>query len=376
MKTGMPPRGGRRLMVATTAAALLALSACAGAEDPAESSESTGGSAASSSQSSTPGAMAESGLLPAAEGTVTYPLTLSTWSGETVLEERPERIAVIGFSPNTDALQSLDVIPVYALTEDLLGMPWRDEAWLSKIEKVDTATRKDPINFEAIAATDPDLIVAVEAYWEEADYAKLSDIAPVLDKETEGTLTWQETQALIGETLDLTAKAEQIVTDAEAKIAETAKAHPEFAGRTITIGTDYGPQYGLAYYTSTGSTSESIMSSLGFAPNPLGADFVDDDVVPDEGIGKLDADALVVSYPDEATRKARESKALFKTLGPVVDGTYVALTAVEGEAESTTADGRTVPDPTWVLRGGASAASLPWAVDIIANQWLAGVDFS
>src|SRR5699024_1729198 len=38
--------------------------------------------------------------LPPAEDTTQYPLTLDTWAGETTLDERPERIAVIGLQPH------------------------------------------------------------------------------------------------------------------------------------------------------------------------------------------------------------------------------------------------------------------------------------
>jgi len=37
-------------------------------------------------------------------------------------------------------------------------------------------------------------------------------------------------------------------------------------------------------------------------------------------------------------------------------------------------DGTEVGNAVWVLRRGASAASLPWATDVIATQWLAGAD--
>lgn len=98
-------------------------------------------------------------LLPAAEGTTQYPLTLSTWAGETVLDERPERIAVIGFSPNYDALESLDAVPVYALSDDL-EREYNDPSFRERIEFIDPATRRDPLNMENIAASDPDMIIA------------------------------------------------------------------------------------------------------------------------------------------------------------------------------------------------------------------------
>jgi iron complex transport system substrate-binding protein len=344
-------------------AAILTITGCAstgGNDEPAASSSS-----------------APVGLLPAAEGATTYPLTLTTWAGESVLPKRPERIAVIGLNPNADALQALDVTPVYTLTDDP-DAPWRDQAWLKKIEKVDTATRRDPINFEGIAAVKPDLIVAVGALEGKPDYTKLTAIAPVLDTKTEAEeITWQDLQRLIGQTLDLGAASDKLVTSAEQAITDAAKAHPEFAGKTITIANDYGPQYGLSYYTIADTFTEDVMVKLGFTANPNAKKFVDEDVVSDENLGLLDADVLVVTYVSEEVRKAREAKPLFKSIKAVSEGRYVPLVLVESDSTKlVTTAGQQVDNATWVLRAGASATSLPWAVKAVADQWLAGAKLS
>jgi iron complex transport system substrate-binding protein len=363
--TSSMPRPGRRwrLTPVIALAAILTLTGCASTGD-------SGKEGAAAPQSSGP-----VGLLPAAEGTTTYPLTLTTWAGESVLKQRPERIAVFGESPNLDALQALGVTPVYTITED--PYPWRDTAWVQKIEKVDTATRKDPINFEGIAATKPDLIIAVGALWEKTDFAKLADIAPVLDTKEQAETPWRDLQRLVGSTLDLAAAADKAVGTAEQAIAETARTHPQFAGKTITIGNDYGPQYGLSYFTAAGGIAEGILGDLGFKPGPNAAKFVQEDVVSDENQSLLDADLLVVVYIDEATRKAREAKPLFKALKPVSEGRYISLAAAKDDPNKVVdAAGKQLDNATWVLRLGASAVSLPWGVKVVADQWLAGAKLS
>ncbi|QOC94758.1 ABC transporter substrate-binding protein [Micromonospora craniellae] len=362
MTSSLLRHGRRRRLTTVALAAILTLTGCASTSDSDEP--------AAPSSSPPPGAV------PPAEGTTTYPLTLKTWAGESVLQKRPERIAVIGVSPNLDSLQSLAVTPVFTLTEDA-EYAWRDKAWFSKIETVDKSTRRDPINFEGIAAAKPDLIVAVGAVWEKPDFTKLAAIAPVLDTEKEGEIGWQDLQRLVGRTLDLSAAADKAVTTAETAIADTAKAHPEFAGKTITIANDYGPQYGLSYYTVAGGVAEGIMGNLGFTANPNAQKFVDEDVVSDENQGLLDADALVVVYSGDDVRKAREAKPLFKGLKPVSEGRYVALTNLESDPNQVVdAAGKQMPNATWVLRAGASAASLPWGVKVVADEWLAGAKLS
>ena len=350
-----------RALVAASTTALLLLSGCAsGAEEAGDPSPSAG-------------------PLPQAEGTTDYPHTLRTWAGETELEERPERIAVVGFSPNLDALQALDVVPVYSITEDT-EYAWRDEDWFSEIEEVDEATRRDPINVEGIAATKPDLIIAMNSLEDRAQFDKLADVAPVLDLQSEEDLgdkvDWRQAQRLVGEALDLSDASETVIEEADQTISDVADEHPEFEGKTITIGTDYGGEYDLDYYTTTGGTAETLMTELGFSPNPHARRFTTDAVVSAENVSLLDADALVISYADDTTREAREDERLFTQLPPVKEDRYASLTVTEDGKGLTDARGKEKPDPTWVLRRGASPISIPWAAEVVADEWLADIDLS
>ncbi|MGO1183625.1 MAG: ABC transporter substrate-binding protein [Micrococcaceae bacterium] len=340
---------------------MFALAGCANTDDGSTGTDSEGNDSAS--------------LVPAAEGTTEYPLTLTTHAGDTVLEERPERIATIGFNTNLDALESLGVTPVYAITDE--EWEWRDQDWHSQIEYVDTATRRDPVNVEAIAATNPDLIVAVNGVPLDDVFDQLSDIAPIVGaEELEGFLyDWRDTQRLVGEALDLSEAAEELITEAENAIAETAADHPEFEGKTITMAYDYGSEYGLEYYTAAGSFAESIMLDLGFEPNPLAENFSDDSVISEENQELLDADVLLVIHADDETREAREADALFQSIPAVSEGRYVPLTFNDA-GNVVSADGTELPNAVWVMRNGASPLSLPWGVDVIANQWLAEIDLS
>lgn len=339
----LPGRRRLRLLPALAAAAAVVLAGCSSGSD-AES--------------------ADADLVPPAEGSTTYPLTLETWAGETVLEERPERVAVVGTSPNTDALQALGVTPVYALSDN--DWEWRDDAWLADIENVDSATRRDPINLEGIAASSPDLIVASGFIADRGDFEELSKIAPVLEdvEQVEGPAAdWRERQRLIGEALDLSAAADQVIADADAAISAVAEANPEFEGRTITIAYDY-TETGLDYYTVTGETAEGVVTDLGFAPNPLAENFTAENTVTDENLALLDADALVIFYNTHAEREAREAMELFATIPAVADGRYLPV-VVEDEGSGVNA--------TWVLRSGASALSLTWAAEEIA-AWVNEID--
>lgn len=363
------PRRRRPWRVTSLTVAALLLGACGSGEEaqPSAAEGSSPEQSATTTGAAEPSQSGVDALLPPAEGQTAYPLTLTTWAGETVLEERPERIAVLGFSTNSDMLEVLDVVPVYAQTEDG-DWEWRSAQWLDSIEFIDTATRRDPINFEAVMATDPDLIIALNFVWDQADFDRLADIAPVLENAEQvvgDQISWQDSQRLVGQTLDLADAAEDVIDTAEQHIADVAADNPDFAGRTLTIATEYTT--GIEYYTVAGGTAEGALGDLGFAPNPLAADFVDDPAVSDENLIALDADALVVIYMDAATQESREASPLFQAIPAVAQGRYVG---VAGDADPASSG----VNATWVFRRGASALSLPWASEVVADTWLAQID--
>lgn len=179
-------------------------------------------------------------------------------------------------------------------------------------------------------------------------------------------IVWEDTQRMIGEALDLSAAAEDAVTEAEDRIDAVADAHPEWDGRTFTMATDYA-DYPMEYYTVTGGTAENFMVRLGFSPNPLAEAFVDNAEVSDEQVGRLDGDVLVVVHVDRESKENRESQGLFQALPPVEDGRYHAVVADEPDSGG---------DAVWVLRRGASALSLPWAAEVIADNWLADINLT
>lgn len=308
-------------------------------------------------------------LLPPAEGVTEYPLTLETWAGETVLEARPERVAVLDFSSNYDALEAIGVVPVYVRYNE--GWAWNDPDFLARAEFVDDSPRGD-INFEAVAASDPDLIVAINYVWSEEDFAKLAAVAPVLElsEEQRGAFVdWRDNQRLVGEVLDLPGAADAAIAAADEQIAAVAAANPQFAGKTITIGYDY-PSSAIAYYTATGSTSESVVTDLGFVPNPTGEQFVESDEVADENVGLLDADVLIVFYDTAAERDDRESQALFQAIPVVADGRYVGIVLQDESGDYTPES-----SATWVLRRGQSTLSVPWVLELLAD-WAGSVDLN
>lgn len=303
------------------------------------------------------GAETNAALVPAGEGATSYPLTLSTFAGQTVLEKRPQRVAVVGFSSNVDYVLALGVTPVYVPKD--VERPWQDQNVLAKVE-VTGPPRQQDIPYEQIAGVQPDLIVSFQST-DETVVNRLAEIAPVLDYQDQpgDKYDWRAAQRLTGAALDLPNRANGVVEDADRRIAEVAAEHPEFNGKSLTMATDYGKQYGIEYFTTSGSFAEKFFGSLGFAPGPNAERFRENPKVSEESIGLLDADVLVMGYSDSTIRADREKSAGFKGLTPVRKNRYLAEVVDSGEPGS---------QIVWVLRRGGSASSLPWAAETLGEE--------
>ncbi|MFF8614556.1 ABC transporter substrate-binding protein [Streptomyces sp. NPDC015350] len=274
--------------------------------------------------------------LPAAEGHTSYPLALESPFGRTVLKKRPERIAaVVPNAIDTELLLSLGVKPV--LSSSLVSEGgYLGEHGAGDIETYEFVMGEE-VPVEAIAASHPDLIVAVG--WTNglggvklADYYdRLATIAPVVtspDPSSQLLLPWQDSIRVLGEALDLADAAKGVIDDNERYFATVRKEHPEFEGLTATWAIYYGAANGLQYLSRPDSAPETFLGELGFAKNPNARQFAQDASVSDELLSKTDADVLLLGQSaaaSDAEMRELTGRGLFKNLGAVSSGHFVQL---------------------------------------------------
>lgn len=200
-----------------------------------------------------------------------FPITVEHAFGETAISEKPVRVVTWGWS-STDAAIALGVVPVampfHSYGGDENGvLPWVREA-LDEMG-VDLPTvlpDAAEIPFEAIAAADPDLILAVYSGITDEEYELLSAIAPTVAYPGEAWATpWRDVIEIVGTSLGLDTEADALLLDIDEQIAEQAAAHPELEGKTVALVWDFG---GVFYVYKPADARAEFTFDLGLVNAP------------------------------------------------------------------------------------------------------------
>jgi iron complex transport system substrate-binding protein len=281
------PRPRRRRALAAGLAATLLLAACGGDDDGA--GEDATGSGSGSGDAGGAGASADGA----------FPVTIEHSLGTTEIEEAPERVVTVGFT-DQDTVLAFGVVPVG--TREWYGeqpgstYPWaQDELGGEVPETVGDGTS---VNVEAVAALQPDLIVAIYEQLDEDVYANLSEIAPTITQSDEYepyAQPWEETVRQVGTALGQPDRAEELITGVEDAYAAAREEHPEFAGLTAAMG-QFGDTAGNFYLTYPEDPKASFLSELGFEFPPEIAETVtanEGEEVSYENLDLMDQDVAV-----------------------------------------------------------------------------------
>ncbi|MFN3216857.1 MAG: iron-siderophore ABC transporter substrate-binding protein [Acidimicrobiales bacterium] len=287
-----------------------------------------------------------------------FPVTIPHAFGETVIDAEPTRVVAWGWA-SADAAIAMDVIPVAIPFQGYGGdeegvLPWIREA-------VDAAGVEMPIvlpdvpggespPFEAIAAADPDLILAVYSGITEEDYELLSEIAPtVAYPEAAWSTEWRDTIEIVGASLGRPEAAEEVLADIDTRIAEAAAAHPEFAGVTVAQVWDTGD---IFYVYEPADARVAFTTDLGFEVAPSVTDLGTDEstfffTLSHERLGELDSDLLIAYADTEEGMQTFLDSAPAQLMDQVTEGRVAAVIGTEFIAS--------VSPPT--------ALSLVWGLD-------------
>ena len=184
----------------------------------------------------------------AQDAATAYPITIEHAFGTTVLEAKPERIATVAWA-NHEVPLALGVVPVgfaranFGDDDDDGLLPWVK----AKLDELGAETpvlfdEGDGIDFEAVAATEPDVILAAYSGLSQADYDTLSQIAPVVAyADYPWSTDWRDMIRLNSAGLGMAAEGDALIADIEGEIADALADHPELKGKSAMFVTHLNP---------------------------------------------------------------------------------------------------------------------------------------
>lgn len=236
--------------------------------------------------------------------------TISHKFGETSVPANPTRVVTVGWT-DQDFVLPLGVVPVSTreFSQNYNDLPWVQK---STDGKGVSTWGADSIDFEAIAAQKPDLILAIYETIDKETYDRLSQIAPTViqsadypDEET----PWDVQLLTTGKALGKEDAAQELVGKVQGRIDAARQANPEFDGKTLVV--DFGPADGGHYLLGANDPRRSLFTALGFNTQDVVGD------VSEEKLGLLDRDVLFVNG---ATADELTASPAFARLGVVRDG--------------------------------------------------------
>ncbi|MYU23199.1 ABC transporter substrate-binding protein [Streptomyces sp. SID8352] len=290
-----------------------------------------------------------------AAGAGAFPVSLTNAWGRAEVEKKPVRIATVS-DGDTDIALALGIVPV--ITPDAEDGGPVPEYKQRVLDKLGAGTLKlyddtDGTNYEAIAEAAPDIILGMNTWSMETDYAKLKPIAPVVtytDKKHADTLTWQERLKTAAKALGLNEKAEAVIAANKKATADAAAAHPEFQGKTYTYAVVHPEQITFMSYADQ---DPGVFEELGLRKTDKAKNYTaEKNAVSLENLDELEADVLLITYPfgDNGLLSASEleKNKVFKSLVVVRNKHYAVV-----PSENTLSSAVAYPD----------ALTSPWVVE-------------
>ena len=268
-----------------------------------------------------------------------FPVTIQHVHGSTTIAVPPRRVAVVGIG-DQDSLLALGITPVLApvwtgSTDTGIGQ-WSKHLAAGAPTPLPNAT--SAFSIEQVAATRPDLILAVNNAITAERYQQLSGIAPTVlhaAGDTDWALPWQDVTRRVGRAVGKPNQAEDLITSAEATVAKAKAANPAFAGKTAVLVIRW--KDGKLRAFGPESARFQILRGLGFTPPAALADrFAGGKLNTElsaENFPLLDADVLVFDNW-ERDRAQVENEPTFASLPVVAQKRLVGLDAVVSDALS------------------------------------------
>ena len=266
------------------------------------------------------------------------PVTIEHALGTTTVEDEPERVATVNWA-NHEVPLALGVVPVGMARADFGDddgngvLPWVED----KLDELDAKTptlfdETDGIDFEAVADTQPDVILAGYSGLTQEDYDTLSEIAPVVAyPETAWGTPWREMIEINSEAIGMKDEGEELITDLEAEIDSAVEEHPALADKSTMFLTHVDPSdlSEVNFYT-THDTRAMFFEDLGMkAPASIEEASAETDqfssTISAEQADVFDDVDIIVTYGDDELVNTLEDDELLSQMPAVDNDAIVSL---------------------------------------------------
>jgi iron complex transport system substrate-binding protein len=293
-----------------------------------------------------------------ADGQTAYPITIRHALGETLVATKPKRVATVAWA-NHEVPLALGIVPVGMAAanfgdDDADGLlPWVSERLKELGGQAPVLFDEgDGIDFEAVAETEPDVILAAYSGLTQTEYATLSQIAPVVAyPQAPWSTDWRETIRLDSAGIGMAKEGEALIAEIEAKIAGEVAKFPELRGRKAMFVThlDANDLSVVNFYT-TQDTRVRFFQDLGLA---MPKSVVDASAtgsfagsISAEKVDAFDDVDIVVTYGDDNLLAAMKANPLLAHMPAVAHDAIVML----GRDPIGTAANPTPLSVSWVLK--------------------------
>ncbi|WP_194421305.1 iron-siderophore ABC transporter substrate-binding protein [Microbacterium abyssi] len=330
-------RTSRLLALGAAAALAVSLSACASTA-PTSTDDSAAGSNPASDDA--------------------FPVTVEHIYGETTITEKPERVATVAWA-NHEVPLALGIVPVgmsrvaWGDDDDSGVLPWVED----KLEELGADTpvlfdEADGIDFEAVADTNPDVILASYSGITQEDYDTLSKIAPTIAYPEVAWGTSVDDMITMNSTaLGLAEEGEALIEDLQAQTDAALEAHPALKDATLLFTyIDPNDFSQVGFYTPVDTRPGFLLDQGLPEPEILKANADSTDfylMVSAEEVDKFDDVDVFITYGDESMIPALQADPLLGKIPAIAAGNIAVL-----------------PDATPMANSAnPSPLSIPWGID-------------
>lgn len=268
-----------------------------------------------------------------------FPVTIEHAFGETTIPAQPERVAAVAWG-NHEVPLALGVVPV-GMSKATWGdddgdgvLPWVED----QLAELDAETpvlfdETDGIDFEAVADTEPDVILASYSGLTQEEYDTLSKIAPVVAyPEVAWGTSYQDMIRMNATAIGLAAEGDALIEDLQAQVDEALAATPELGDAKVLFSyLDPADLSQIGFYTSL-DTRPGFLTSLGL-PEPTvvteeseGSDLFYVTVSAEQADRFADVDVFVTyGDPDGAIVQQLQADPLLSQIPAIAEGRIAVL---------------------------------------------------